>query len=127
MISAFLLLFEIFHIREHVHVLLNHKKYSDERLKDNRWYFCLDFLTSFLSYIYIGTPLIIFPIAFFHSVGHLFYIFTWNDGYYAIRIREWSSYDKYPKQHFTTDFYLTLIDIITHMLMVYYLTHIIIS
>lgn len=120
-ITVILLLFEILHIKEHIQVALNIRKYSDVNLQNKRWYFFLDWLTALMSFIYIGMPLWILPIALFHCIGHLFYVFTWNSGFYAIRIRQWTSFDKYESRHFTTDFLLTLTDITTHMLMCYYL------
>lgn len=133
MLVNILFLFELLHIREHLHVILQNRKYSDVNLQTKRWYFFFDWLTALISYIYIGFSrsqstgtlsrflLIVFPLSLFHCIAHLFYVFTWNTGYYAIRIREWTSSDKFVSHHVTIDFYLTIVDIMTHGIMSYYL------
>lgn len=118
--SAMLLLFcELLHVYEHGQVAMNIRKYSDHNLQDKRWYFMLDGFTALLSYIIIGMPFHLLPIWFFHCIAHIFYAWTWNDSYYAIRIRQWTSTDKSPNHHYTVDFYLTLFDIMTHMILSY--------
>jgi hypothetical protein len=136
MLVNILFLFELLHIREHLHVILQNRKYTNDNLQTKRWYFFLDCLTALVSYIYIGfsrglhikssgslsrVPLILFPLSLFHCIAHLFYVFTWNTGYYANRIREWTSSDKFISHHVTIDFYLTIVDIFTHGIMSYYL------
>lgn len=120
-IPIVLFLFELIHVKEHVQVVMNIKKYSDHSLQNKRWYFFFDFLTALLSYMYIGMPLELLPVSLFHCIGHLYYVFTWNKGFYAIRIRQWTSYDKNYEKHLTPDLLLTLTDITTHLLMCYYL------
>lgn len=115
-----LLLIEILHIKEHTLIALNFRKYSSLSLAQKRWYFIVDWLTAFLSYLHIGMPIGILPITFFHFVAHLFYVTTWKNGYYSIRIRNWSSKDKFTK-HFTFDLLLTCLDILNHSIMVFYL------
>jgi hypothetical protein len=126
-VPILLLIFEIIHVKEHLQVVINVRKYYDDNLQKKRWYFFLDFLTALMSYIWIGMPMELFPISLFHSIGHLYYFFTWNYGFYAIRIRQWTSLDKNYARHFTSDLFLTLTDITTHCLMCYYLVSMLLS
>jgi hypothetical protein len=74
-------------------------------------------LTSFCFTYHIGYPIYLQLLSAFHAVGHLFYVFTWNKGKYAIRIMKWSS-KEYDGELMTPDFYLTCTDILTHSVMV---------
>lgn len=56
-----------------------------------------------------------------HLIGHLFYVITWTDGYYAKRIRDWSSVEYRKEKHVTIDFFLTIFDMTVHMMNGYYL------
>jgi len=119
---AFLLLWsETIHFTEHVNVVFMKRKYQDCNLKTKGWYFGWDGLSALISFCYVGMPMVAIPFSLFHFISHLFYVLTWNRGYYAIRIRKWTSIDQFTSSHFTPDYFLTWIDIITHTMMIYFL------
>jgi hypothetical protein len=125
---AFLLLWsETIHFTEHMNVVFMNRKYQDSNLQTKGWYFGWDGLSALLSFWYVGMPIVAIPFSFFHFISHLFYVLTWNKGYYAIRIRKWTSIDQFTSPHFTTDYFLTWIDIITHTMMIYFLSEIVIN
>ncbi|KAF0983958.1 hypothetical protein FDP41_007873 [Naegleria fowleri] len=58
---------------------------------------------------------IYFYLVLFHFIAHMFYVLTWQQGYYSIRIRKWSSAEYSPNAPYVTvDFFLTLYDMSIH-------------
>lgn len=111
------LIFEFFHIVAHLGVLLRLTNFSETYLSGKKWYFLLDCFTPLMACYYIGYyPLLLLP----HTIGHVYYIKNWNQSYYAIRIVKWSSAE-YRGPYFTADFYLTNVDILSHVYVAYLL------
>lgn len=75
------------------------------------WIFIVTYLYWFKVSFYIYLPVI-------HLALHMFYLMTWNDGYYSRRIQEWSGCD-YHGETFTYDWLLTLGDILCHLYCAY--------
>lgn len=76
-------------------------------------------LSALVAYLYAGEYLwLVIP----HALAHAFYVYFWNTGDLAIRIRDWSA-KEYTGQWVTPDFYLTCFDITTHACMIYALMH----
>jgi len=113
LLLSFALVSELFHIAAHTNVLLRISPPSLASLKLKRWYFVYDFASLlfafFLTRAYWGA-------VFIHLVIHIWYVYNWNRGYYAIRIRDWSVRE-YKGKWITTDFFLTCYDIGIHALM----------
>jgi|SRR5579875_765676 len=117
MLFYIILYVEFFHIISHVAVLLRLTEFTVEYLKSKRFYFVIDLLTPILACYYIGYyPLLLLP----HTLGHLYYVITWNTSYYAQRIIEWSCIE-YKGKYLTEDFYLTVADILSHSYILYLL------
>lgn len=120
-ISIAVLSSEIFHVLGHVNVLLRVNPPEQEWFNEYGIYFVWDMLSAFISY-YLTQEIMFLPTLIIHTVVHFFYIITWNRGYYANRISEWSS-KEYNGKYITIDFFLTLFDIFVHLTMIYSLTN----
>ena len=107
------LLMEIFHAGAHSSVLVGR---GIKKLEDKRYYFVWDALNVLASF---AMTLCFFPLVMLHAILHLgYYVPYYHTGYYALRIREWSSIS-YVGKRITSDFFLTLFDISTHLAMIY--------
>jgi len=122
-ISVVLLSIELFHILAHLNVLFRYKPPSLDNLKDRRYYFVFDGLSHFLPWLIHGR---FFYYVAFQAIAHAYYVWTWNKGHYAIRIRDWSV-KEYRGKWITVDFFLTWSDIIGHSLNVYALAQFLLS
>lgn len=87
--------------------------------------FVLSFYDSYeLNWIFIISYLYWFQVPFYlylpvtHLALHMFYLVTWDNGYFSRRIQEWSGCD-YVGKPFTPDWFLTLGDILCHLYCAY--------
>jgi hypothetical protein len=121
-IESILIFSEIFHIIAHFSVLSGFKPFTEKFLEKNGHYFIIDLVTLQLSFLYCmeNWNFLLIIIALYHGFGHFFYVYNWNIHYYAIRIRNWSS-SEYKGPLITADFFLTISDIISHSIVIYYL------
>ena len=117
LVFGILLLSEIFHLIGHLKILLRINPPPILWLKQNGYYFVFD-MTSPLFVFLLTRNLIFLPSSTIHFLCHLFYIITWNTGYYSNRIADWSSLE-YKGKYITIDFFLTLFDIMVHITMIY--------
>ena len=79
-------------------------------------------LTPFLTLI-LFFDLFPFYIIFYiilHTIAHAFYVITWNYGYYAKRIQNWTSFE-YKGKQITYDFFLTLFDMSVYFILINYM------
>lgn len=116
-ILIILLFSETYHILGHVNVLFRISPPNRSWFRDHRIYFLWDMMSPLIAFI-LTRNLIFLPFTIFHFISHIFYVITWNDGYYANRISEWSS-EEYKGNHITVDFFLTIADILSHCVMFY--------
>jgi hypothetical protein len=107
-----LLLVEVFHAYAHANVLLRVQPPTLEQLKGRRYYFVFDMATPLMAYCLHESW---GPLVLVHALAHMYYVYAWNEGYYAVRIRDWSVRE-YRGPRFTVDFALTCYDIAVHVL-----------
>jgi hypothetical protein len=121
-VAAILLtLQEGFHAVAHLNVLFRLKPPRVEELKRRGYYFLWDGISHLLPYFIHGRFL---PYILIEFTAHMFYVITWNDNYYSVRIRDWSARE-YQGSWITVDFFLTWSDIIGHCLNAYALSQIV--
>lgn len=107
-----LLVIEVFHAYAHVNVLLRLQPPTLEQLKARRYYFVFDMATPLMAYCLHESW---GPFVLVHALAHTYYVWAWNSGYYAVRIRDWSVRE-YRGPRLTVDFALTCFDIAVHLL-----------
>jgi hypothetical protein len=110
-----LLVVEAFHAYAHANVLLRLQPPTLEQLKARGYYFLFDMATPLMAYC-LHQQWGVFVLV--HALAHTYYVYSWNSGYYAIRIRNWSVRE-YRGPVFTVDFVLTLLDIAVHLLTIH--------
>jgi len=115
-ISLILASSEIFHILTHLNVLFRFNPPSLEYLEKRGWYFSIDLITAALCCVYSGFTY--WFLVLIHFIVHWWYVIQWNRGYYANRIKIWST-KEYAGPWFTVDFLLTTFDVMVHLLMAF--------
>lgn len=121
MLKFLLILGESFHIIAHLNILLRIHPPNLITLKGKRLYFVYDMTNALISFLYLYPVNVLLQICvFLHEIAHLFYVYYWNTGSLAIRIRDWST-SEYTGKWITTDFFLTCFDIITHSMLLWHL------
>ena len=118
-----MILSESFHVLSHLNVMFRISPPTLNQLKAKGYYFLFDGSSFFLSYLLHGRYL---PLVSIETLAHLWYVYNWNSNYYANRIRDWSV-KEYSGKWITVDWFLTWSDIITHVLMVYQLSLIVVN
>eukprot|EP01112_Ceratiomyxa_fruticulosa_P005761 TRINITY_DN16606_c0_g1_i1.p1 TRINITY_DN16606_c0_g1~~TRINITY_DN16606_c0_g1_i1.p1 ORF type:complete len:157 (-),score=14.49 TRINITY_DN16606_c0_g1_i1:116-586(-) len=121
-LTPLLFLSEGMHAGTHMSVLFGLSNSSVQDYNNFGVYFLWDGLSHLLPYFLHKRFL---PYLFFEFLGHMFYFFTWNkNNYYTERIKSWSS-SEYKGDYITPDFFLTISDIIGHLLNLYALSSLI--
>ncbi|KAG2393440.1 hypothetical protein C9374_006971 [Naegleria lovaniensis] len=118
LIPRLLFLSEIYLLVSHAFVFTRLYKPKEQALKNMGMWFFYDGVSG-LSILFVLSEQtlnsIYFYFVMFHFIAHMFYVLTWHNGYYSIRIRKWSSAE-YSREapYVTVDFFLTLYDMSIH-------------
>lgn len=118
MLQSAILFSSFFHFIGHLIVMMRIYQPSQKWLINHRTYFIWDMITPLLFVLYINTSFILMIMEIPHFIIHLYYVLSWNNTYYAKRIRDWSS-KEYRGKIITPDLFLTLYDVTLHGLCFY--------
>jgi len=81
---------ELYHTVGHGVIMFRQRMLPAKDISRLRFYFFIDLMTVATSYMYTRQ---LFWLAALQNIQHLFYFLTWNKGFSAIKVMQWSSLD----------------------------------